>query len=216
MSLKNIFRNSKHNNKTTPKPIIEESSAKQQYDLFTTKYKETYRAARKQYGFPSNAAFESVSIGGRHYYIWKDDTNLKFYEHPHFFTAIWRDFVSHNPQVITSAGTLDFSTIIIDKPDKCSIPLCDIKYFYLAGNNNTKTEIVGGEQTIDFNKMVIGGLLGGTIGALVMGVQATPYRIKTITTDTRKVLLGTKYGTIELPKEDIGALQKIIPEKYSP
>lgn len=208
-----IFKNKEE---IATQPRADSRVCQHQYEQFVEKYKANYKQERKLFGFPDNSAFESVTIGGKHYYVWKLNDELRFYEHSQFCPAFWESFSFQHPEIVGENGTPDFTKLHIATPDHCAIKLSSIKYFYLAGSTTTKTELTGGETRVDVGAAIVGGLLLGTIGAVAMGISTTPYRIIAKTTDTRKVLLGTSYGTIEMPKEDLEALKKVMPEKYSP
>lgn len=180
---------------------------------FREQYRANYKKMRENFGFPKNNNFESVTIAGLNYYIWVDGQVFKLFEHPLYMPVPADSFLRAFPQVRQEDFSLDFSTIKLE-PNHLEVPLNQVKKFYTAGSFNTETKLVGGERNFNPGDAMIGGLVAGSLGAIIAGRGQNPYRLETSSTDTRKTFLHINGEVLELLYQDVEALKKIIPSKY--
>lgn len=167
-----------------------------------------YYQNRSEFGYNDTA--EAVKLSNKRYYAFIVDNELRLF--------------------IGSPLTWKLVDGKIPAWERRSIPLANIQYFSREGDIYTETKISGGSSPgFNLKGAVIGGIIGGTAGAIIGGQgRIDPVKSETIRHDDRKTILvhnGGKVklstgdnatlgeGTLEFAPEDYSVLMKLIPDK---
>lgn len=94
------------------------------------------------------------------------------------------------------------------------IPLDEIRYFARDGELHTETRISGGETKPNIKGAIIGGLIAGSVGALIGGQNIqTAVHGETSVSDNRHTLLVCNNATLIFDYDDYHVFVQLLPTK---
>ncbi len=158
------------------------------------KLKETYEAARREYGY-TKGHNGIVTLKSKKWYAFISDNHLKLF--------------------ICQPQNWDIDMSKTPNWQKQAIHLDNINYFSREGQKYTETKISGGgTKSCNMVDVAIAGAIAGSTGALIAArPQNESIKSEIIRHDERRTILVYNKGRLEFAPEDYDVFMKLIPDK---